>query len=141
MIVLLAGVAMFFVYAWFPVESARDLYSCNASEGQTIKVANPILQQGGEDLCNYYGSAANVFKFNSPDEMMNFFWAERISTGEAIYYQEPLENLGNNLLRPRSVNVSGDRVLPGSFIGLPCNINIKQSSSPPCKVISWSAKT
>ncbi len=62
--------------------------------------------------------AGSIF-FDSPDETANYFWAVRIAKGESLWYREPLEVAGNSLLRPRSMNVIGMKVVPGSFLGLP----------------------
>ena len=57
--------------------------------------------------------------FDSPDETANYFWTVRVAKGEPLWYSEPLEIAGNSLLKPRSMNVIGTRVVPGSFLGLP----------------------
>ncbi|MEW6610763.1 MAG: hypothetical protein AB1352_04040 [Patescibacteria group bacterium] len=57
--------------------------------------------------------------FDSPDETANYFWTQRVADGKPLWYEEPLEVIGNSLLKPRSINVVGTRVVPGSFIGLP----------------------
>jgi hypothetical protein len=70
-------------------------------------------------------------KFNSPDEMMNYFWAQELSQSALplvtsasnerasfFKYTEPLEASANSLIRPRSVNVVADKIVPGSFYGL-----------------------
>ncbi len=62
--------------------------------------------------------AGSIF-FDSPDETANYFWAVRIAKGESLWYREPLEVAGNSLLKPRSMNVIGMKVVPGSFLGLP----------------------
>jgi|GEM_PF-426949 len=117
-VIILAGVGMFFVYSWFSVSASRDLYICGASSTEALKTSNQMLQGNSEELCGVYGSAENIYKFNSPDETLNFFFTKRFAEGEELYYQEPLEGIGNNLIRPRSVNVVGDKVLPGSFMGM-----------------------
>jgi len=73
-VIVLAGVGMFFVYSWFPVESSKDLYVCDASDAQALKAGNQILQSSSEKYCETYGSAENIYKFNSPDETLNFFF-------------------------------------------------------------------
>lgn len=119
LLMILIGIGMFFIYSWFPIESSKDLYICGASPLESRNAANSMLQAGADELCEEYGSAANIHKFNSPDEMMNFFWTSRLANGEALTLDEPLEEVGNNLIRPRSVNVIDATILPGSFLGLP----------------------
>jgi len=117
-IIILAGVGMFFVYSWFSVSASKDLYICGDSSTEALKAGNQILQSSSETYCEAYGSAENIYKFNSPDETLNFFFTQRFAAGGELYYQEPLEGIGNSLIRPRSVNVVGDKVLPGSFMGM-----------------------
>jgi hypothetical protein len=118
LLIILSGVGMFFVYSWFPASASRDLYICDASETQAQKAGNQVLQSNSEKYCESYGSAENIYKFNSPDETLNFFFTLRQAQGKPMFYEEPLEGIGNNLIRPRSVNVVGDKVLPGSFMGM-----------------------
>ncbi len=54
---------------------------------------------------------------DSPDETANYFWAKRVGEGRELWYYEPLNSIGNNLLKPRSFNVTEGRVVPGSFLG------------------------
>ena len=68
---------------------------------------------------NPYRFDASAPVFDSPDETANYFWTARVARGEPLWYQEPLEEIGNSLIKPRSMNVVGDRVVPGSFFGLP----------------------
>ncbi len=106
--VILAGIAMFFVYAWFSwTTTETSFYTCDSNE--TVDT----------ELCRVYGDPTEVFKFNSPDESANFFWTLRYSQGKGFGFDEPLETVGNNLIRPRSVAVRNDKVGIGSFLGLP----------------------
>lgn len=60
------------------------------------------------------------WRFNSPDEMANAYFAKRIASGLSL--SVPLSdqsywNLG--IIHPRSVSVIGNSIIPSSFIGLP----------------------
>lgn len=65
-----------------------------------------------------YAPVSCEVKFNSPDETANNFFIEKFARSEELYYKEPLNLIGNNLIHPRSMNVVGDRVVPGSFLGI-----------------------
>lgn len=101
------GVVMFFVYAWFPyVTSETSFYSCDSAE------------QVETELCQRYGDPTVVKKFNSPDETMNYFWTLRVAEGKPLFYVEELNQLGNPIVHPRSTNTVGEKVVPGSFLGM-----------------------
>lgn len=60
------------------------------------------------------------WRFNSPDEAANAFWSSRVAQGQTLFLIDPLNSLaGFPVLHPRSAYVQGDRLLPGSFLGLP----------------------
>ncbi len=63
--------------------------------------------------------AANLIKFNSPDENANYFWLQRMANGQTLYYFEPLNYPGTNLIHARSLNTVDGKITPGSFLGLP----------------------
>ncbi len=62
---------------------------------------------------------AGLIKFNSPDETANYFWLQRLAQGQALYYFEPLNYPGTNLIHLRSLNTVDGKITPGSFLGLP----------------------
>ncbi len=106
--IALLGVLMFFVYAWFSWSTTTtSFYSCDSPE--TVDT----------ELCRRYGDPNKIFKFNSPDENANFYWTLRVANGMPMQFVEPLETVGNNLIRPRSVAVLNDKVGIGSFLGMP----------------------
>ncbi|MBU0614031.1 hypothetical protein KJ766_01960 [Patescibacteria group bacterium] len=57
--------------------------------------------------------------FNSPDENANYLFAENFSENQSIGFFEPLNLQVGGIITPRSMIVSGARILPGSFLGLP----------------------
>jgi hypothetical protein len=59
-----------------------------------------------------------VMQFNSPDETGNFFWTSRVAEGKPLYIDESLEDIANNLIRLRGMNVAGGKLVPGSFLGM-----------------------
>lgn len=56
--------------------------------------------------------------WNSPDEMANAFWSERVARGEPLQIRDVVVGLGAGAVHPRSVAVVGDALVPGSFPGL-----------------------
>lgn len=101
------GIIMFFVYAWFPYTTTNtSFYSCDS------------IEQIDTELCRTYGDPTLVRKFNSPDETLNYFWTTRFAEGKPLYYLEPLNTSGNPIVHPRSTNTVGDKVVPGSFLGM-----------------------
>ena len=57
-------------------------------------------------------------KFVSPDETANFVFTKIYAQNDLPRLYEPLNHQVDNLIYPRSVNVSGDYLVPGSFLGL-----------------------
>lgn len=57
-------------------------------------------------------------KFSSPDETANYFWIKQLATNKPLYYFEELNGVGNNLVRPRSINTVEGKNVPGSFLGM-----------------------
>lgn len=57
-------------------------------------------------------------KFNSPDETANFVFIKTLAKDDVPRIYEPLNREVDNLIHPRSINVSGDYLAPGSFLGL-----------------------
>ncbi len=56
--------------------------------------------------------------WNSPDETANAFWAMRVAAGEPLMVVDAIVELGGGAVHPRSMAVSGDALVPGSFPGL-----------------------
>jgi 4-amino-4-deoxy-L-arabinose transferase-like glycosyltransferase len=56
-------------------------------------------------------------KFNSPDESAAFFFINEFINNNDFIYEEPLNPTVNNLIRPRSVSVINNNIVPFSFIG------------------------
>lgn len=56
--------------------------------------------------------------WNSPDETANAFWIERVSGQEPLRVREFIVGIGAGVVHPRSFNVNGTALVPGSFPGL-----------------------
>jgi len=110
-VVTIIGIPMFFVYAWFAQATSGSSFSAYISEALPDNSANYFVQE-------VVKLPGGLEKFNSPDETLNYFFTLRLAQDKPLYYQEPLEGLGNNLIRSRSVNVVGNQVVPGSFYGM-----------------------
>lgn len=59
------------------------------------------------------------FIFNSPDENANAIFTEVFAHTGTLTVSEPLNVIVGGVLHPRSVVAVGDRLVPGSFLGLP----------------------
>ena len=153
--IVVLGIGAFFVYAWFPYTTATtSFYDCTPRTDAEITQtdADDIYNNASSELCRRYGDPTRVYKFNSPDETLNYYWTLRLASlaqgkpseqpfdgaqddilhsedkqgdildtkfdKHPLYYLEPLEEVGNSLIRPRSVTVIDNRVMPGSFIGM-----------------------
>lgn len=57
-------------------------------------------------------------KFVSPDETANFVFIKTLIKDGLPRIYEPFNREVDNLIHPRSVNVAGDYLVPGSFLGL-----------------------
>jgi hypothetical protein len=57
-------------------------------------------------------------KFNSPDENANYFFIKLFAERGELKYYEPLNLIAQNIIHPRSINVSNGYLVPGSFLGL-----------------------
>ncbi|MBI3627101.1 glycosyltransferase family 39 protein, partial [Candidatus Uhrbacteria bacterium] len=68
-------------------------------------------------LITSYLGYFNHGKFNSPDESANYFFAKNFALKTSLSVPEPLD-LVAPIVHPRSVNVRGSDLVPGSFIGL-----------------------
>lgn len=66
-----------------------------------------------------YFSFSSFHKYSSPDETANHFFTQQfIKTGQ-FKVSEPLNVSLENIIRPRSFGVSGQYLVPVSFLGLP----------------------
>lgn len=54
--------------------------------------------------------------FNWPDANANYFFAKTFAQSGQLSYLEPLNNLSNNLLHSRSINVIDNKLVPMNFI-------------------------
>jgi hypothetical protein len=57
-------------------------------------------------------------KFVSPDETANFVFIKNLIKDGIPRIYEPLNREVDNLIHPRSINVAGDYLVPGGFLGL-----------------------
>ncbi len=125
---VLASVAVFSVYSWFSFSSSSDLYFCTDEEVAALgSEYNPNkeitnIQEEYEGLrkffCAKYGRPNDIYKFNSPDEMLNYFWSVNYAETASIKYEEEMLKESNFLLKPRSTSAIGNYVIPGSFMGM-----------------------
>lgn len=58
-------------------------------------------------------------RYNSPDEASNAFFSAHFARTGYLWYFEPLNLTGNDVVHPRSVRVVDNFLVPGGFIGLP----------------------
>ncbi len=56
--------------------------------------------------------------FNSPDETSNYYFTKMFAEEGALRITEPLNEMLNYNLHPRSVKVNGNDLVPGSFLGM-----------------------
>jgi hypothetical protein len=56
--------------------------------------------------------------WNSPDETANAFWAGQVAAGRPLAIHDVVVGLAAGAMHPRSMAVSGDALVPGSFPGL-----------------------
>jgi hypothetical protein len=66
-----------------------------------------------------YLPTSSLFIFNSPDETANFFATESFYLYNSFGRPEPLNDIADNLIHPRSIIVSDGFLFPVSFLGLP----------------------
>ncbi|MBN1778713.1 MAG: glycosyltransferase family 39 protein [Candidatus Buchananbacteria bacterium] len=65
-------------------------------------------------------SGTNVSpRFDWPDETANYFWSQQFASTGELKIAEPLNQLADNQIHPRSFNVdNAGSLVPGSFLGL-----------------------
>src|SRR4030043_212187 len=56
-------------------------------------------------------------RFTWPDETANYFFIKNYIEHSNFSVAEPLNEIGNNLIKPRSFNVYQGNLVPGSFLG------------------------
>lgn len=58
-------------------------------------------------------------RFDWPDEVANYFWTKHYASTDSLILAEPLNQIADNQIHPRSFNVRADgSLVPGSFLGL-----------------------
>src|SRR3989338_2867794 len=68
-------------------------------------------------ILSMMGSSVKLDKLNSPDETANYFFIKQFAQSGELSVREEL-NLVSPIVHQRSVNVRGDQLVPGGFIGL-----------------------
>ncbi len=57
-------------------------------------------------------------RFNTPDEVINYYFSSQYARTGNLYYLEPLNNFMHRVIFPRWALVVGNKVTPGNFLGL-----------------------
>lgn len=57
-------------------------------------------------------------KFTSPDETANFYFIKLFSEGNQLRFYEPLNEIADGLVKPRSMGFVNGYTVPGSFLGM-----------------------
>lgn len=57
--------------------------------------------------------------FNSPDEMVNYYFTSQFAQSRTLWHTEPLNIVAEDRVHPRATISSGGLVVPVSFVGLP----------------------
>ncbi|MBD3360087.1 MAG: hypothetical protein GF365_05285 [Candidatus Buchananbacteria bacterium] len=57
-------------------------------------------------------------RFTWPDETANYFFITNYIDNSNFSFYEPLNEIGSNLIKPRSFNVYQNNLVPGSFLGM-----------------------
>jgi hypothetical protein len=63
-----------------------------------------------------FGNSAS--KFTWPDETANYFFIKNYIEHSNFSVAEPLNEIANDLIKPRSFNVHNHNLVPGSFLGM-----------------------
>ena len=58
------------------------------------------------------------FKFNTPDESLNYYFSSQFARTNQLQYFEPLNNFMHRVIFPRWALVIDGRVTPGNFVGI-----------------------
>ncbi len=96
------------------------LQDMKAPPHRRADTATIILMILGVGFFIVYGWVATggLGKFTSPDETVNFFFAQRFARGEPLRVPEPLNHIAGNMMYPRSASIAGGDIIPGSFYGV-----------------------
>lgn len=65
-----------------------------------------------------YATRSGNTILNSPDETANFLFIKRMASSQDLYIYEPLNQNIDPIVKPRSVNVYNNNLVPGGFLGL-----------------------
>lgn len=84
------GLIFVVIYSWLPL--------------------NQLLQ--ANDLSNFN------FKFNTPDEVLNYYFTQNFAENFELFYFEPLNPFLNRVIFPRWALVIEGMVTPGNFLGM-----------------------
>jgi len=57
-------------------------------------------------------------RFNTPDEVINYYFTNQYTETGELYYFEPLDNFMNRVVFPRWAYVIDGRITPGNFMGI-----------------------
>ncbi len=85
------GIVMFFVYSYLPLSQIN------------------WQKQNNVDLS---------LRFNTPDEVLNYYFSSQYTRTDQLYYLEPLNISMDRVVFPRWALVVQDKITPGSFLGL-----------------------
>jgi len=85
------GTVMFFVYSYLPLSQIN------------------WQKQNNVDLS---------LRFNTPDEVLNYYFSSQYANNGQLYYLEPLNTSLDRVVFPRWALVVQDKITPGSFLGL-----------------------
>ena len=66
-----------------------------------------------------YLAIDNQGKFYAPDETANYYIIQQFVETGHLYGLEPLNLEVGNVVLPRSLNISGEKIVPQGFVGLP----------------------
>ncbi|MBU4482159.1 hypothetical protein KKC16_01780 [Patescibacteria group bacterium] len=57
-------------------------------------------------------------KFNTPDEVINYYFSVQYAKTSELYYFEPLDNFAQRVIFPRWAYVVESKITPGNFLGI-----------------------
>ncbi len=69
-------------------------------------------------IYSYLNFGNSLSRFTWPDETANYFFIGNYITNNSFSFYEPLNEVGANLIKPRSFNVYQNNLVPGSFLGM-----------------------
>jgi len=59
-----------------------------------------------------------TWRFNTPDEVINFYFTDLYASQQQLFYEEPLNLLTGGTIFPRWAKPAGERITPGTFQGI-----------------------